>query len=45
MFDFILDLKNIQAINKLKTLDYYTIMQKQFDFNFVLFFMNVFLFC
>ena len=45
MFDFILDLKNIQTINKRKTQDYYKIIEKGFDLNFVLFFMNDLLFC
>ena len=45
MFDFILDLPNIQTISKRKTQDYYTLKQKQIDLNFVLFFMNVLLFC
>ena len=45
MFDFILDLKNIQIIIKWKTQDYYTITRKEFDLKFVLIFMKVFLFC
>ena len=47
MFDFILDLKNIQTINKRKTKDYYTIRQKSKilrGLNLTLFFMYV-LFC
>ena len=39
------NLENIQTINIRKIQDYYTIIQKWFDFNFVLFFMNVLLFC
>ena len=30
MFDFILDLKNIETINKCKTQDYYTIVQNNY---------------
>ena len=45
MIDFILDLKNIQTINKRKTQDCYIITHKQFDLNFVLFFKNILLFC
>ena len=46
MFDLILDRKNIQTINKWKTQDYYTIIQKIFRvLKFVLIFMNVPLFC
>ena len=45
MFDFILDPKNIQIINKWKTQDCYAIIQKQFRMIFVLFPMNVLLFC
>ena len=45
MFDFILDLTNIQTISKSKNQEHYTIKQKEIDLNFVLFFMNVFLFC
>ena len=45
IFDFILNLKNIQRISKRKTQDYYfTILQKLFDLNFALFVMNVLLF-
>lgn len=45
IFDFILNLKNIQRISKRKTQDYYfTISQKLFDLNFALFVMNVLLF-
>ena len=45
-FDFILDKKNIQTINKLKTQDCYTIIKKTIlpDFNFALFFRYTFLF-
>ena len=47
LFDFILDLKNIQTIYTRKTQDNYAIIQKWFDLNFVfvLFFMNVLVFC
>ena len=42
MVGFILDLKNIQTINKQKTQDYYTIIQKLSDLNFVLIFHECF---